>query len=166
MRVIICGGREFSDEKRLFESLDALHGVGPVSVLIHGNVTGAGIIAERWARRNGVNVVRYPPNWETYGRRAEGIRNSFMLSDSRPDCLVLFEGGDNTRDLHTRARAAGIPIVRCDESAPDADAAREDGNAQDDNDAKDPSSSAPGFSARGRSGRAERRATEPQPAFA
>ncbi|MGY6646837.1 MAG: DUF2493 domain-containing protein [Salinarimonas sp.] len=122
MRVIICGGREFSDEKRLSESLDALHGVGPITVLIHGNVTGAGIIAERWARRNGINVVRYPPNWEAFGRRAEGIRNSFMLSDSRPDCLVLFAGGDNTRDLHTRAQAAGIPIVRCDESAPDANA--------------------------------------------
>lgn len=166
MRIIICGGREFSDEKRLNESLDALHGVGPITVLIHGNVTGAGIIAERWARRNGINVVRYPPNWEIYGRRAEGIRNSFMLSDSRPDCLVLFEGGDNTRDLHTRAQAAGIPIVRCDERAPDAHAAQDSGNAREDGDAKDPSSSAPGASRRGRSGRAERRATEPQPAFA
>jgi len=161
MRVIICGGREFSDEKRLNESLDALHGVGPITVLIHGNVTGAGIIAERWARRNGINVVRYPPNWETYGRRAEGIRNSFMLSDSRPDCLVLFEGGDNTRDLHTRAQAAGIPIVRCDEQAPDAHA------AQDGDDPEvDPSSPAPATSRRERHGRTERRSSEPQPAFA
>jgi len=166
MRVIICGGREFSDEKRLSESLDALHGVGPITVLIHGNVTGAGIIAERWARRNGINVVRYPPNWEAFGRRAEGIRNSFMLSDSRPDCLVLFAGGDNTRDLHTRAQAAGIPIVRCDEPAPDAHAAQEDGDAQDGNDAKSPPSSAPDASRLERRDRTERRTAEPQPAFA
>jgi hypothetical protein len=79
-----------------------LHWRIPITVLIHGGVSGAGAIAEAWARRNRVAVVRYPPNWER--------RNDFMLADSRPDHVIVFPGGRNTADLVAKALAAGIEV--------------------------------------------------------
>ncbi|WP_163769980.1 SLOG family protein, partial [Proteus mirabilis] len=76
--------------------LARLHWRQPVRVLIHGHVSGVGPIAEAWARRSGVAVVRYPPNWEFFGRKAEAQRHAFMLEDSRPDLVLAFPGGANT----------------------------------------------------------------------
>jgi hypothetical protein len=56
--------------------------------------------------------VRYPPNWESFGRRAEKLRNDFMLADSRPDFVIVFPGGRDTADLAAKAVAVGIKIVR------------------------------------------------------
>jgi hypothetical protein len=61
-------------------------------------------------RRNRVAVVRYPPNWERLGKRAEKRRNDFMVADSRPDFVIVFPGGRNTADLVAKALAAGIEV--------------------------------------------------------
>jgi hypothetical protein len=127
MRVLICGGRHFEDAETVHRELVRLHWQRPIQVLVHGSVTGVGIAAEAWARRNGVSVVRYPPNWEYFGKRAEGIRNAFMLEDSRPDLVLSFPGGRHTADLVYRASAGGIRVIsvspdgeRTDTGAPEA----------------------------------------------
>lgn len=111
MRVLVCGGRHFEDAERVRHQLACLHGRKPITVLIHGSVTGAGVAAEIWARRNGIALVRYPPNWEFYGKKAEGLRNTFMIEDSRPDLVVAFPGGRHTTDLVQRAIAANVAVL-------------------------------------------------------
>jgi hypothetical protein len=85
--------------------LTALHWRKPISVVVHGS------IAEAWARRHGIAVVRYPPNWEFYGKKAEGLRSDFMLTDSRPDFVVAFPGGRHTADLVQRAINVGLAVL-------------------------------------------------------
>ncbi|MCC5968491.1 MAG: hypothetical protein JJU15_00915 [Pararhodobacter sp.] len=46
-----------------------------------------------------LHVQRYPANWRAFGNRAEAIRNDFMLTDSRPDLVLAFAGGNDTRAL-------------------------------------------------------------------
>ena len=111
MRVLICGGRHFEDADTVHRELVRLHWQRPIQVLIHGSVTGVGIAAEAWARRNGVAVIRYPPNWEYFGKRAESLRNAFMLEDSRPDLVVAFPGGRHTADLVHRAKESSIQVI-------------------------------------------------------
>jgi hypothetical protein len=55
--------------------------------------------------------VRYPPNWQCLGKRAERLRNDFMLADSRPDFVVVFPGGRDTADLAAKGMAAGIRVL-------------------------------------------------------
>jgi hypothetical protein len=112
MRVLVCGGRYYENSEAVHQELIRFHWRTPITVIIHGGVSGAGMAAEAWARRNGVAVVRYPPNWEGYGKRAEKLRNDFMLTDSRPEVVIVFPGGRNTADLAAKAEAAGIRIVR------------------------------------------------------
>jgi hypothetical protein len=111
MRVLVCGGRRYDDDDAVHHELIGFHWRIPITVIIHGGVSGAGAIAEAWARRNRVAVVRYPPNWERLGKRAGKLRNDFMLADSRPDFVIAFPGGRNTADLVAKAFAAGIQVL-------------------------------------------------------
>ena len=111
MRLLVCGGRHFEDAEMVHHELTALHWRKPISVVVHGSIAGVGIIAEAWARRHGIAVVRYPPNWEFYGKKAEGLRSDFMLTDSRPDLVVAFPGGRHTADLVQRAINVGLAVL-------------------------------------------------------
>ena len=70
-----------------------------------------GVAAEDWARNRDVHVLRYPANWRLHGKRAEGIRNAFMLADSRPDMVLALPGGDDTRMLAMAAMARGLGVL-------------------------------------------------------
>jgi YspA, cpYpsA-related SLOG family len=111
MRVLVCGGRYYENSDAVHQELIQFHWRTPISVIIHGGVSGAGAAAEAWARRNRVDVVRYPPNWECFGKRAERLRNDFMLADCRPDFVIVFPGGRDTADLVAKALAAGIQVL-------------------------------------------------------
>ena len=111
MRLLVCGGRHFEDAEMVHHELTALHWRKPISVVVHGSIAGVGIIAEAWARRHGIAVVRYPPNWEFYGKKAEGLRSDFMLTDSRPDFVVAFPWGRHTADLVQRAINVGLAVL-------------------------------------------------------
>jgi hypothetical protein len=111
MRVLVCGGRYYENTDAVHQDLIRFHWRNPINVIIHGGVSGAGVAAEAWARRNRVDVVRYPPNWECLGKRAEKLRNDFMLTDSRPDFVIVFPGGRDTADLAAKAMAAGIQVL-------------------------------------------------------
>lgn len=111
MRLLVCGGRHLDDARFVRAELSRLHAVNPITVLIHGGHIVLGTVLEDWARENIIHVVRYPSNWQHLGKRADIIRNAFMIDDSRPDCLLALPGGRNTLDLVYRARSAGIPIA-------------------------------------------------------
>jgi hypothetical protein len=111
MRVLVGGGRHFEDAEKVHQELVRLHWRKPISVLIHGSVSGVGIAAEAWARSSGTPVVRYPPNWKLYGKKAEGLRDAFMIEDSRPDLVLAFPGGRHTADLIQKAIDAKIVVL-------------------------------------------------------
>ncbi|PYC27680.1 DUF2493 domain-containing protein [Pseudomonas mosselii] len=111
MRVLICAGRNYADSQRCCQALDALQRQQPIRVLIHGGSQHLGGEIEGWAREQGADIVRYPPNWQLHGKLAERLRNVFMLRDSRPDLVLALPGGDDTEELLARARGSGIPVI-------------------------------------------------------
>ena len=111
MRLLLAGGRHLDDVGMIRRALDRVHGLGPATVLIHGGAGVLGVTAEDWGREHRLHVVRYPANWREFGKRAEGIRDAFMLADSRPDLMLALPGGGDTRALVLRALAAGLAIV-------------------------------------------------------
>lgn len=111
MRLLVAGGRHLDDVTLIRRALDLAHARGPISVLIHGGSGFLGIASEDWAREQRLHVVRYPANWREFGKRAESIRNAFMLTDSRPDMVLALPGGNDTHDLVMRALTARLPVV-------------------------------------------------------
>lgn len=114
MRLMLVGGRHFSDDRLVVAALHAVHRNRPISVLIHGGSAGVGVPAETWAGRNGVNIVRYPP--PRAGSRADNVRRDlFMLEDGRPDALLAFPGGRRTHKLCAFANGSGIEVMDVEE---------------------------------------------------
>jgi len=110
MRLLVTGGRHLDDVALIHRALIRVHTQSPLSVLIHGGHAFLGAAVEEWGRDMRLHVLRYPANWWEFGRRAEGIRNDFMLSDSRPDLVLALPGGNDTRALALAALGRGLPV--------------------------------------------------------
>lgn len=111
MLVLICGTRNKEPRERLEMILSKLL---PGDVVMHGDGRGVDRCADRCARARGLHVLRYPADWNNYGLSAGPRRNQTML-EKQPDIVIAVHNdpglGRGTRDMVTRARAAGIPVV-------------------------------------------------------
>jgi hypothetical protein len=117
MRVLVCGGRNFSDDQYSDEVLDNLHeSRGPITVIINGGAHGADACARWWAESRKVKCVTVPANWAEFGKAAGPIRNERMLRDFKPDMVVAFLGGRGTKDMVRRAELAGVEVLRATSS--------------------------------------------------
>lgn len=110
MRVLVCGGREYWDERTVFAVLDKLHKQRRITVVISGGALGADTVARNWCRRAGLMWMGFPADWKRFGRAAGLIRNSMMLHEG-PDIVVAFPGGAGTADLVGKAKARGLPVI-------------------------------------------------------
>jgi len=110
MRVLITGGRGFSDRDFLNNVLERLHAQHGFTVLIHGGASGADRLSGEWAASKGIQVVAHPANWKKHGRAAGPIRNSQML-DEKPELVIAFPGGKGTADMVRKAKQAGLEVV-------------------------------------------------------
>lgn len=78
-RVLVCGGRDYSDADMLGKILDAAHAANPIVCLIHGAARGADSLAADWALSRDVLCQAYPADWERDGKSAGPKRNQKML---------------------------------------------------------------------------------------
>lgn len=113
MRVLVCGGRHYDDDRAwdaVWGTLEALHWATPITAIIQGGGTGADALARRWAAARDIKCITVPALWAEHGRAAGPIRNQRMIDDFHPDYVVAFPGGRGTADLMSRARASSIPV--------------------------------------------------------
>lgn len=109
--VLVCGGRDFDDDRHLSDTLCGLHSRRPITLVVHGAASGADTMAAGWAWDMGVPVEAVPADWNKHGRAAGPIRNQKMLDEYEPDVVIAFPGGRGTRDMMTRAKASGYSVV-------------------------------------------------------
>lgn len=106
--VLVCGGRDYDNERHAFRVLDGLHKARPIERIIQGGARGADQLARAWAISRGVLLNTYDADWSAHGRRAGPIRNQLMLDEGQPGLVVAFAGGRGTADMLRRAKAAGV----------------------------------------------------------
>jgi len=111
MRVLVCGGRDYTDAFRVSAVLDKLHSEAGISILIEGGANGADTCARKWAGRNKVQVWTFAADWEAHGNFAGPMRNSRMIAEGEPELCVAFPGGRGTGDMMRKARKAGVEVV-------------------------------------------------------
>jgi aspartokinase-like uncharacterized kinase len=107
VRVIVCGGRDYADRRRVVE---VLAGLPEDTVVVHGAARGADRIAGEVATSLGLRVEAHPANWRCHGKAAGPLRNRAMLA-AGVDLVVAFPGGSGSADMVRRARRAGIHVV-------------------------------------------------------
>lgn len=111
MRVLVCGGRDYSDSKRVHDVLTKLHVEAGIAALIEGGAHGADQLARLWANTSIVPVETFEADWENQGSFAGPARNFRMLTEGRPDIVIAFPGGRGTADMVKKARKAGVQVV-------------------------------------------------------
>lgn len=112
MRVLVCGGRDFSDTEYAYKTLDALDDEYGIDVIIEGDARGADRIAGFWARKHRIDNLKFRANWDKYKNAAGPIRNQQMLDEGKPDLVVAFPGGTGTADMIRRAKKAGVEVIQ------------------------------------------------------
>jgi len=124
MRVLICGGRGFTDADFIRSALENLLFGGltiPKGLFI---IEGAGPgvkgqpscdeLVYRWRERNDIDGARYPVDhaldgpWPAAGPR----RNRRMFRESKPDRSIAFPGGPGTTGMVKIMRAAGLGVIQ------------------------------------------------------
>lgn len=114
MRVLVCGGRYYDNQARLYQVLDDMHSLASISVIIAGAASGADHLAANWAKDRCVDLCEFPADWKTHGKAAGPIRNAQMLAEGRPDyVLAFFPAGRGTADMVRKAIAAGVAVREC-----------------------------------------------------
>lgn len=110
LRILVCGGRDYKNAKRLNDvlfTIEVVHGIG---VIIHGGATGADSLAGAWAKGYACTCIIEYADWNRYGPAAGATRNQKMLDEHKPDMVVAFPGGRGTADMVKRAKAAGVTV--------------------------------------------------------
>ena len=127
-RVLVCGGRDYSDKARLFAILDHYHReAGSFECLIHGAASGADSLAGEWAVARAVPVLPFPAVWDDltthpvvtrhrrdgtpYNVLAGSIRNTRMLREGSPTVVIAFPGGKGTADMVRKSHMANVPVL-------------------------------------------------------
>jgi hypothetical protein len=124
MKILVCGGRDFSDHEFVMRTLDRLSEDWPktptdqfgnwlpVVTIIAGGAKGVDSMAADWAIVNWTDYKEFKADWSKHGKAAGVIRNQQMLDEGKPDLVVAFPGGRGTADMIARAEAAGVPVQK------------------------------------------------------
>lgn len=90
-KVIIAGGRDFSDYQLLKTKCDKILSNLSKVVIISGKARGADSLGEKYAVEKGYPVEEYPADWNQFGKAAGYIRNEEMAKTATH--LIVFWDG-------------------------------------------------------------------------
>lgn len=110
MRVLVCGDRNWTNYYIIHNRLKQFP---PGTVVIEGEARGADRLAGQAAEALGLEVHKYPAEWDKYGKAAGPRRNCQML-DEKPDIVLAFHNNikesRGTKHCVTEAINRGIPV--------------------------------------------------------
>lgn len=109
-RIIVAGGREFSDFALLERKLDKILGkVNRPVTIVSGGAWGADYYGELYAQKKGYNLVIMPADWRgPMKKRAGLIRNEEMSRIAH--ALVAFWDGSSTGTAHMITQATRMNL--------------------------------------------------------
>lgn len=110
IRLLVCGGRSYSDVATVFEVLDAFRELRPIEAVIHGAARGADTLADLWARSRRIPSLPFHAEWYRLGKQAGRARNLRMLDEGMPNFVMAFPGGAGTQMMTRLAQERGLLV--------------------------------------------------------
>ena len=122
--ILVCGGRDYHNKRKVFDTLDNLCRKYPIAQVITGDAKGADTLATHWVHNynsecgythTGLNVYR--ADWNLHGKSAGPKRNTEMLTHlvrlkqwdyldiNYISALIAFPGGRGTANMISQAEA-------------------------------------------------------------
>ena len=94
MKVIIAGGREFSNFQLMFEKCEEILKEIEDVEIVSGTARGADKMGEHYASLKKFDVKKFPADWNKYGKAAGYVRNKEMAEYA--DMLIAFWDGKSS----------------------------------------------------------------------
>jgi hypothetical protein len=112
MKVIIAGSRDIEDyavvEKAINDS-----GFEITSV-ISGTARGVDLLGEKYAKTNNIPILRFPANWNLYGKSAGYRRNQEMSKNADALIAIRLNNSKGTSHMIDIARKDGLKVYVLD----------------------------------------------------
>ncbi len=113
MRLIVAGGRDFTDYGVVSKILDRILKKHPVDFIVSGKEpNGTDALGERYAGVNGIPVLPYPADWLGGLKKAAGpIRNEEMAKNA--DGAIIFWDGKSpgSKNMIKNALKYNLPFM-------------------------------------------------------
>lgn len=87
MKTIVAGSRTFNDYELLENTLKEHE----ITEIVSGTARGADSLGEDYGIKYNIPIVKFPPNWDKYGKSAGYIRNLEMARYAEA-CIVFWDG--------------------------------------------------------------------------
>lgn len=100
MKLIIAGSRTLDPSYGFIWSAIKMLGITNITEIVSGTAGGVDTEGEHWASHAGVNVKRFPADWDKHGKAAGHIRNKEMAVYA--DALLLIWDGDSRGSANMR----------------------------------------------------------------
>jgi hypothetical protein len=109
VRVLVTGSRNWADREAI---QTALINCG-ATLVAHGDAKGTDSIAHEIAMSLGLDVVRFPANWNGHGKSAGPQRNRRMYDMVQPDLVLAFPltASVGTWDMAKYAELKGCTVI-------------------------------------------------------
>ena len=110
MKIAIIGSRECGNinlERELVKRFEILKN----DTIISGGARGIDTLAAQFARKHGIKLLEFRPDYATYGRGATFVRNRLMIDMA--DVVVAFWNGSSRGTKYTieYAKKKYVPVV-------------------------------------------------------
>lgn len=104
MKVAVIGSRSLSMDIGHYLPYDT-------TLLISGGASGIDQCAEAYARKRGLPILLFPPDYDRYGRAAPLVRNQAIVEAA--DLVVALWDGQSrgTQQAVRYARGLGVPVA-------------------------------------------------------
>jgi len=112
MKLIIAGGRNFTDYKKLKETCDDfLQNQTNIEIVSGAYYKGADKLGEQYAKEKGYKLTKFPANWNKFGKSAGPKRNQQMANYA--DALIAFWDGKSkgTKDMIELANKRKLNVL-------------------------------------------------------
>ena len=111
MKLIIAGGRDFSDYALLESQVSNLIGKATDVEIVSGGAKGADRLGEFFAIDYNLPVKRFPVDWDKYGKSA-GFRRNAEMADYADHCICFWDGQSRgTKHIIDLAKSKGLNLT-------------------------------------------------------
>jgi len=111
MRIIIAGGRDFTNTTWSFDKIDTILAGKTDVTIIDGTALGGDRVGREYAKARDFKTEKYPADWNKYGKSAGYIRNKEMAG--RAHALIAFWDGKSrgTNHMINLAKEKGLKVT-------------------------------------------------------
>lgn len=109
--VLVCGGRNFTDQQFVRDTLDELHARHDFVFMGNGGADGVDSFANEWAKENGIHVKSHWLGADLVKDRDASDRYADILAEIKPAVVIAFPGDAGTRRVIEYAKASNILVV-------------------------------------------------------